>query len=72
MGKAMKERYLFDAKTGEPLGQSGVGDVFDHQLFLQKMRVAKGSYQLKIAHKMRSDVLSGILDVGVRVEKGGK
>lgn len=67
--KGMKGQYLFDSKTGEPLGQSGIGDVFDHPLLLKKMSVAKGRYHLKISHKMRKDSLPGILAIGVRVEK---
>lgn len=62
--------YLFDQKTGEPFGQSGLGDVFDHRFALSpgfSFR-AKGKYQVRLEQFMRQDTLKGILAVGVRVE----
>jgi len=50
---------------------SGIGDLFDNQ-FVYKSNVyfpQKGEYTFTIRHGMREDILKGIRDVGVRVEK---
>jgi gliding motility-associated lipoprotein GldH len=64
-------QYLFDQKTGKPFGQSGIGDVFDHQfLIIEKYKFNQpGKYQLKIEQYNRQDTLRGILSVGFRLEK---
>jgi gliding motility-associated lipoprotein GldH len=66
--------YLFDQKTGEPFGQSGLGDVFDHRFVLSPGFAfpAKGKYQVRLEQFMRQDTLPGVLAVGVRVEKPAK
>ncbi len=69
--KKLNAQFLFDQKTGKPLGQSGVGDVFDHQFLLIENQVFNypGKYQLKIEQFNRQDTLRGILAVGARVER---
>lgn len=62
--------YLFDVKTGEPQGDSGIGDIYDHRFMLsgnEKLRT--GKYVVKLQQYMRTDTLQGILAAGVRVEK---
>jgi len=68
--KKLNAQYLFDQKTGKPLGQSGIGDVFDHRFLLIEKHVFSnaGKYQLKIEQFNRQDTLRGILAVGARVE----
>jgi gliding motility-associated lipoprotein GldH len=63
--------FLFDKKTGKPLGQSGIGDIFDHRFLLLKNYSFpySGQYTLRFEHFMRTDTLKGVLAVGVRVEK---
>jgi gliding motility-associated lipoprotein GldH len=63
--------YLFDQKTGVPLGSSGIGDTFDHQFLLKgKMKFNhQGKHSLMLEQFMRLDTLSGIEAVGLRVEK---
>ena len=58
----------------EPSGKwkgSGIGDLYDNQ-FLYRQNVffpESGEYGFSLQQGMRSDVLSGINDVGIRVEK---
>jgi len=68
-GKLVSE-FLFDQKTGQPFGRSGLGDVFDHQFLLLNDYEFKrpGKYKLELEQFMRMDTLQGILAVGVRVE----
>lgn len=68
--KKLNSQFLFDQKTGQPLGQSGVGDVFDHQFLIIEKHVFDypGKYQLKIEQYNRQDTLRGILAVGARIE----
>jgi gliding motility-associated lipoprotein GldH len=69
--KRLNAQYLFDQKTGKPFGQSGIGDVFDHQFLIMEKHLFKhpGKYQLKIEQYNRQDTLRGILAVGFRLEK---
>ena len=71
--KALLSDYLFDAKTGEPNGVSGLGDIYDHQLLLLKDFQFKksGIYRVSFEQRMRTDTLQGILAIGLRVEKAG-
>lgn len=64
-------QFLFDKKTGEPFGRSGLGDVYDHQFpLLQDFEFRKpGKYKIQFEQFMRMDTLPGILAVGVRVER---
>lgn len=63
--------YLFDQKSGVPFGSSGVGDKFDHQFLLIGKRkfTKKGKYHVTLEQFMRTDTLSGIEALGVRVER---
>lgn len=65
----MKEFFLMDAKTGEPLG-SGMGDIFDHQfMLLPNYKFEKaGKYTIKYKQYMRKDPLPAIMAIGTRVE----
>lgn len=63
--------YLFDVKTGEPQGNSGIGDIYDHRFPLESRKLASGKYFVKLQQYMRTDTLQGILAAGVRVEKIG-
>jgi gliding motility-associated lipoprotein GldH len=65
------DSYLFDKKTGEPQGTSGLGDIYDHQLpLLKNFKFAQpGKYTIQFEQFMRTDTLSGILAVGFRVEQ---
>ena len=68
--KKMVGNYLFDQKTGEPFGQSGIGDLFDHQFpLLQQYRFHQtGVYKITFEQFMRKDTLPGVMAVGARVE----
>ncbi len=70
LSKKMVSEFLFDQKTGQPLGSSGLGDVYDHRFPLLKEFEFKqqGKYKITLEQFMRMDTLSGILAVGVRVE----
>jgi gliding motility-associated lipoprotein GldH len=68
--KSLASDFLFDAKSGEPLGDSGLGDIYDHRLLLLKdyQFQKTGTYKVKFEQFMRTDTLAGILAVGLRVE----
>lgn len=69
--KKLVAQLLFDDKTGKPQGNSGLGDIYDHRIPL-KMDYRfeyPGKYKVKFEQFMRTDTLSGILAVGLRVEK---
>ncbi len=68
--KEMLTENLFDIKTGEPNGRSGLGDVYDHQFdFLTNYSFEKtGKHKIRFEQFMRQDTLQGILAVGLRVE----
>jgi gliding motility-associated lipoprotein GldH len=68
MTKLVSE-YLFDVKTGEPNGNSGIGDIYDHRFALESRKFASGKYFVKLQQFMRTDTLAGILAAGVRIEK---
>lgn len=62
--------YLFDVKTGEPKGNSGLGDIYDHRFsLLEKRELAAGKYFVRLQQYMRTDTLQGVLAAGIRVEK---
>lgn len=69
--KDLVSEFLFDAKSGKPLGKSGLGDIYDHEVVLLKdYQFAKaGKYKMSFEQQMRTDTLQGILAVGLRVEK---
>jgi gliding motility-associated lipoprotein GldH len=64
-------QYLFDRKTGEAFGDSGLGDIYDHQIPIASNFEFKspGKYNVSFEQFMRMDTLPGILAVGIRVEK---
>jgi gliding motility-associated lipoprotein GldH len=65
------ECYLADQR-GKWLG-SGLGSIMEMPvLYQQNVRFkTKGIYQYKIVHGMRDSILTGINDIGMRVEKVG-
>lgn len=65
---------LFDQKTGRPFGESGLGDLYDHQFpVLNHYRFPfKGKYSMKLDQLMRQDTLKGVVAVGVRIETDTK
>ena len=69
--KDLVRQLLFDEKTGEPFGESGLGDLYDHRIPLKKNYrfPYKGKYRMTFEQYMRTDSLAGILAVGVRVER---
>jgi gliding motility-associated lipoprotein GldH len=69
--KKLVSKLLFNDKTGEPLGNSGLGDLYDHSIPLKmNYRFRKsGKYKVAFEQFMRTDTLGGILAVGLRVEK---
>lgn len=70
IAKNMFNAFLFEEKTGKPIGSSGLGDVYDQQVPILKNYQFKtpGTYSLKFEQFMRTDTLSGILAVGFRLE----
>lgn len=70
LSKQLVSSFLFDQKTGEPLGSSGLGDIYDHQLpLLTNYTFQKpGKYTISFEQFMRTDTLQGVLAVGLRVE----
>lgn len=70
LSKNLVAEYLFDQKTGEPFGTSGLGDVYDHQFTVLKNYSFKkaGIYHFKAEQFMRLDSLPGVVAVGLRVE----
>lgn len=71
MTRKLVKNDLFDEKTGKPFGDSGIGDLYDHQFsLLQNYRFPhKGTYTVKLDQMMRQDTLGGILAVGIRLER---
>jgi len=65
------ECYLADQR-GKWLG-SGIGSIMEMPiLYQQNVRFkTKGTYHYKIVHGMRDSILTGINDIGMRVEKIG-
>lgn len=71
--KDLVSEFLFDEKTGEPFGDSGLGDIYHHRIpLIQNFRFPySGKYRMAFEQYMRTDTLQGILAVGLRVEKAG-
>ena len=74
MQKDLAHGFLFDEKTGEPFGDSGLGDIYHHRIPLKEnFRFPySGKYRMAFEHYMRTDTLQGVLAVGLRVEKAVK
>ena len=74
-GKELEEKlvseFLFDKKTGKPLGSSGLGDIYDHRFLLlpDYSFSHPGKYRIHYEQFMRTDTLRGILAIGLRVEQ---
>lgn len=70
VSKNLISAFLFEEKTGKPIGSSGLGDVYDQQIpVLKKFKFkTAGKYSLKFEQFMRTDTLAGIHAVGFRVE----
>lgn len=70
ISKDMITTFLFEEKTGKPVGSSGLGSVYDQQVpVLKNFQFKKsGKYSLKYEQFMRTDTLKGILAVGFRLE----
>lgn len=71
LDKKLVTQDLFDQKTGRPNGDSGLGDIYDHQFLLLRNYEFKnyGKYLIDLKQFMRQDTLPGILAIGVRVEE---
>lgn len=71
LDKNLVRHLLFDEKTGEPQGESGLGDLYDHRIPLKTNHrfPYSGRYTIALEHYMRSDTLNGIVAVGLRVER---
>lgn len=69
--KELVQKLLFDDKTGEPMGESGLGDLYDHRIQLKAGHrfPYAGVYKISFEQFMRTDTLRGVLAVGLRVEK---
>jgi gliding motility-associated lipoprotein GldH len=65
---------LFNRKTGEPIGSSALGDLYDQQFLLKEdfQFTNSGKYSIRYEQFMRTDTLQGALAVGLRVEKNLK
>ncbi|HCM77697.1 MAG TPA: gliding motility lipoprotein GldH [Cytophagales bacterium] len=68
--KDLLSAYLFDQKTGEPFGDSGIGDLFDHRfpIVTNYHFDRPGKYFIQLEQFNRLDTLKGIMAVGIRVE----
>jgi len=71
LSKKLVNHDLFDEKTGEPFGESGIGDLYDHQFTLLDHYhfPYPGKFSCKLDQFMRKDTLAGVVAVGIRVEK---
>ncbi|MFN5168558.1 MAG: gliding motility lipoprotein GldH [Cyclobacteriaceae bacterium] len=68
---SLASAYLFDPKTGKPLGESALGDLYDQQfpLLTDYAFQTAGPYTVSLQQFMRTDSLPGILSAGIRVER---
>lgn len=71
VNKELKSVFLFDAKTGKPLGTSGIGDLYDQRLPLLTDFAFPytGRFTLELEQQMRLDTLDGVSAIGVRIEE---
>lgn len=69
LSRQLATTYLFDVKTGEPFGQSGIGDIYDHRFpLVMNKPLSPGKYHVRLWQMSREDTLKGVLAVGVRLE----
>ena len=68
LNEQLYELGLFESKTGEPLG-GGLGDIFDFVSVVESGYTfpKAGSYKVKLEQFMRTDELSDVVAVGLRV-----
>lgn len=69
--KKLTAEFLFDKKTGRPLGSSGLGYIYEHKFPLLEGYAFQhpGIYAIRYEQFMRTDTLRGVVSVGLRVEK---
>jgi len=70
-------RDTFEVSLAEPSGKwlgEGLGGIKTLQTYYKKnfWFPVSGSYSISLQHGMRQDILKGIHDVGIRIEKTGK
>jgi len=72
--KRLVEENLFDRKTGKPFGESGLGNIYSHQFFLERSMMLKPNttYIIKLNHMMRDDTLTEMQSVGIRIERANQ
>lgn len=72
--KDLVREMLFDDKTGEPFGDSGLGDIYHHRIALKQnyQFPRAGKYRIAFEQYMRRDTLSGVLAVGFRIEQASR
>lgn len=65
------EHSLFDKKSGEPFGESGLGSIYEHHILVEPniSFPYKGEYLVKLNHMMRVDTLQEVHSVGVKLER---
>lgn len=71
LSEGLLSNYLFEQKTGRPLGKSALGDVYDHRVEIVNPRFPQspGAYELQVQQFMRDTRLPGVLAIGLRVER---
>lgn len=74
-GKMEKGRTMIplsDQQTGKWLG-SGGGNLIGYQhLFKKMVKLGRGTYKVRFTQNMMDEELSGLSDVGLRVERANK
>ncbi|MBL7850035.1 MAG: gliding motility lipoprotein GldH [Cyclobacteriaceae bacterium] len=72
LAKKLVYNELFDP-TGQPHGESGIGDIYDHRfpILTHYQFPRSGKYAIRLKQYSRQDTLRGVLAVGVRVELEG-
>lgn len=70
--KSQKKQFQIELadQTGRWLGKGMSNLISYEQLLLNKIKLKKGHYTFKLSQNMREDLLSGVSDVGIKVEKG--
>ncbi len=73
-GKEIAKKLVYHnlfKTSGRPLGESGLGDLYDHQFpILTAFRFpSRGRFAIRLTQFMRQDTIPGILSVGIRVER---
>lgn len=68
--KGLAEAILYDPKTGKPKG-AGFGDIYEKKFLVYPALKfpRKGNYKIQMEQSMRVDTLSGIVSIGLLLEK---